>query len=222
MPSDLKLAWCSREAASYACRTWHYSRTVPAGKLVKIGVWESGKFIGAVVFGRGANNHIGSKYGLAQTEVCELVRVALTKHETPVSRIAALAVRMLRSNSPGLRLIVSYADPSRGHHGGIYQAGNWTYAGPSVAQRELVVNGAPMHKRSAGSRWGTASPERLTAKTGLRVEYGPEQWKHTYLLPLDAGMRGKVEPLARPYPKRPEEQHGTARPAAEADRSEAA
>lgn len=219
---ELKLAWCSFEAASYACRTWHYSCTIPAGKLIKVGVWEGGRFIGAVVFGRGANNNIGSRYGLAQTEVCELVRIALNSHVTPVSRIAALAVRMLRRNSPGLRLIVSYADPKRGHHGGIYQAGNWTYAGPSGAQRELIVNGAPMHKRSANSRWGTASPKQLTAKTGLRVEYGQEQWKHTYLLPLDAGMRSTVAPLARPYPKRSAGADGGERTSAEANCTQAA
>lgn len=55
----LKVAFCSYEAAKYACQNYHYSKTIPASKLVKIGVWENEKFIGAVIFGLGANNNLG-------------------------------------------------------------------------------------------------------------------------------------------------------------------
>lgn len=198
----LRLDWCSKAAAEYAVTHWHYSQKMPVGKLALIGVWEDKQFIGAVMFGRGANNHIGSAYGLDQTAVCELVRVALNKHAAPVSRIVSLAVKLLRKQSPGLRLIVSYADPAQDHHGGIYQAMNWLYVGSSRPQRELRVAGAFMHKRVASSRWGTASPERIKQMTGLPVEYGPVEWKHTYLYPLDTAMREQIAPLAKPYPKR--------------------
>lgn len=221
MPDSFRVDWCRREAAVFACQRWHYSECAPAGKLVTMGVYEHGQFVGAVVFGRGANNNIGSRYGLEQTEVCELVRIALREHETPVSRVVAVALRLLRRQSPGLRLIVSYADPDQGHHGGIYQASGWLYVGRSQAQRELVVNGEDMHKRSAGSRWGTASPARLRARTGLMVDYGPVRWKHTYLMPLDAGMRAQIAQLVRPYPKR-EGDHGRERTAAEAHEPQAA
>ena len=42
---DLKVDWCSYEAAKYAVMHWHYSKTMPAGKTVKLGVWENGRFI---------------------------------------------------------------------------------------------------------------------------------------------------------------------------------
>lgn len=198
----LRIDWATHEAARYACERWHYSQCVPSGKLVKVGVWECEKFIGCVLFGRGANNNIGTRYKLEQTAICELVRVALTSHKTAVTRIVALAIRFLQKQSPGLRLIVSYADPEQGHHGGIYQGGNWTYVGPSTPQRELIVNGKPMHKRSAGSIYGTASPEKIKLIAGADVEYGPMQWKHTYLMPLDELMRAQIAPLSKAYPKR--------------------
>ena len=124
---DLTLAWCSHAAAKYAVEHWHYSRTMPAGKNAMIGVWEEGQFLGAVLFGTGAGNATnGRRFGLAQRfEVAELVRVALREHRTPVSRIVAIALRMVRTQSPGLRLIVSFADPYHGHVGGIYQAMGW-------------------------------------------------------------------------------------------------
>lgn len=199
----LRLDWCSHAAAKYAVEHWHYSRKLPFGKLAKVGVWEDGAFVGAVIFSYGANNNMGRPYGVQQTEVCELTRVALTAHRTPVSRVVTLALRFLRALSPGLRLIVSYADPAHGHHGGIYQAMGWVYSGTSTPQRELRVAGEFMHKRIASLRWGTASPERIRSMTGLDVVYGPVEWKHTYLLPLDDAMRAKIAPLAKSYPKRP-------------------
>jgi hypothetical protein len=115
-------------------------------------------------------------------------------------------VRELRRTNEGLRLVVSYADPAQYHVGTIYQAMNWIYVGSSEPQRELRLAGVFMHKRSASARWGTASPEKIRQiEPGIDIEYGPEEWKHTYLLPLDKKMRRQIEPLAQPYPKR--EQH---------------
>ena len=52
MKNDLKLDWCDIKAARFACMNWHYSKSVPVGKLVKVGVWENKKYIGCVLFGR--------------------------------------------------------------------------------------------------------------------------------------------------------------------------
>lgn len=129
----LKLDWCSHAAAKYAVEHWHYSRRMPMPPLVSVGAWEDGVYVGCVLFSRGANAQLGAPYGLAMTECAELVRIALASHATPVTRIVAVALKFLRTNSPGLRLLVSYADPSEGHHGGIYQGGGWTSpAGPAT------------------------------------------------------------------------------------------
>lgn len=76
---DLRLDWCSYEAAKFAVEHWHYSKCMPIGKLVKIGVWEDSKYIGVVIFGYGNNQFQGVAYGLVQTQICELLRVALRK-----------------------------------------------------------------------------------------------------------------------------------------------
>lgn len=190
--ANLRIDWATHEAAKYACERWHYSGCMPAGKLVKVGAWERGKFIGVVLFGRGANNNIGKAYHLEQTKCCELVRIALTRHETPVTRIASMALRFLKLQSPDLRLIVSYADPLQGHHGGIYQGGNWIYVGRSQAQQQVMYNGKVMHKRTANALFGTI--------TGMKKS--PSMWKHKYLMPLDDEMKMRILPLSKPYPKR--------------------
>ena len=181
---------------------WHYSQKMPSGKLICYGVWEGGKFIGAVLYGRGGNNRLGSPYRLDQTEICELVRVALTAHHAPVSRILAYTLKSLRRDNPGLRLVVSYADPKQGHHGGIYQATNWVHSGSSDPQPELLVGGVFMHKRTASALYGTASCKKIKALIGKEVIRGKVEFKLTYLYPLDDAMRQQIQPLSKPYPKR--------------------
>lgn len=188
----LLVAPCSYEAAKHAVLRWHYSKCMPSSKLVKFGVWEHGVYKGCVLFGRGANHHIGDPYGLTQTQVCELVRIALRTHAAPVSRIAAIAVRLLRQSSPGIRLVISYADPAYGHHGGVYQAMGWVYTGTSQAQGACLIDGRVEHKRTVSSLHGSIAGMGRTAAT----------WKHKYALPLDSEMRGVVESLRKPYPKR--------------------
>jgi hypothetical protein len=76
MKPVLKIDWATHAAAKHAVENWHYSESMPAGKLIKVGAWENGRFVGVVIFGRGANNNIGKPYGLDQMAACELVRIA--------------------------------------------------------------------------------------------------------------------------------------------------
>src|SRR5436305_573628 len=133
MKPTLKLDYCSYEAARFACRRWHYSKKIPVGKLVKVGVWEGRQFIGAIVFGDGLLGPKGTVYGgVDKFKVAEIVRIALREHVWPVSRMISIAIRLLRKQCPGIELVVAFADIGQNHHGGIYQAANFVYAGMSA------------------------------------------------------------------------------------------
>jgi len=201
---DLKLDWCSHEAAKYACVHWHYSKSIPPAPYNLVGVWENSKFIGVVIFGRGANNNLAKPYGLKIEEACELTRIALTKHITPVSRIMAIAFKFLKKQSPLLKLCVSYADPNNGHHGGIYQATNWIYTGKTPKDYQYKDrNGRIWHSRQvSASGFKKEFGEVRKAPKFSDCERIPLEGKHRYLMPLTEEMREKVLPLAKPYPKR--------------------
>ena len=194
----LRLDWCTHAAAKYAVENWHYSAKLPASKTVRIGVWEGGVFIGCLLYSWGNNRNMPKSYGVTQTECAELTRVALTAHRSAVSRILAISVRLLRRQSPGLRVLVSYADPNRDHHGGIYQAAGWIYTGESHANEAYLVDGVVMHKRLlTGASFGRPAPQMPThARRVVPLR------KHRYVMPLDDEMRARIEPLAKPYPKR--------------------
>lgn len=198
----VEVAPCTYEAAKHAVMNWHYSRTMPKSKVLRYGVWEDNRFVGAVLYGRGATPKLGSPYGLDQTEVCELVRVALRSgHATPTSAVIARTIKLLKHGNPGLRLIVSFADTMQGHHGGIYQAGNWIYAG-YVVKCWIRVNDELMHPRTLGSKYGAGGQ----SIPWLRAHVDPESAnvelppKHRYLYPLDRAMRRQILPLSLPYP----------------------
>jgi hypothetical protein len=208
---SLRLDWCSYDAAKYACEKWHYSGCVPNQKTVRVGVWEDGQFIGCVIFGDGANSGMFRPYGLLAVEGCELVRVAVSSHRSAISRIVAIAFRFLRKACPRIRLVISFADPERGHYGGIYQAGGWVFTGMTDAADEYLVNGVRMHGRALRSTRSTHRFSNLNAANVFewtRLVLDPKvkrikgSSKYRYLMPLDGDMRRQIEPLRKPYPKR--------------------
>jgi len=202
---ELRLDWCSHEAAKYACEKWHYARRMLVGKTVKIGAWEAGSFVGCVIFGSGSSGvgNIGPSLALRSENVCELQRVALRQHSAPVSRIVSIGLRLLRTSFPALRLIVAYADPHEGHHGGIYQAMGWLYVGLSAATPVWMDRAGKLHHdrsvKPDGVRRGRYPARCARRDECVRMD---RPGKHKYYLPLDDDMRRRVAPLARPYPKR--------------------
>tara|TARA_R100000234_G_scaffold33622_1_gene19774 strand:- start:877 stop:1542 length:666 start_codon:yes stop_codon:yes gene_type:complete len=193
--SDLHLNWANYAAVLYACKKWHYSKSVPTGKLIKVGVWEKGVFIGCLVYSRGANYRMLNKYGLRQDQGCELTRIALSSHITTVSRILSISLKFLKKSSPSLQLVVSYADPMQDHHGGVYQASNWIYSGLSSPAPQWWFKGKWAHNK-------TVYESKLSKSEKSRLKRRVVPGKHTYLMPLTSQMREKALSLSKPYPMR--------------------
>lgn len=177
---------------------------MPVGKVVRLGVWEDGSFIGCVLFGSGACNNLGGPYGLSSQQCCEMLRLALGPHRTPSSRILAIAVLLLRRHSPGLKAIVSFSDPSAGHLGILYQAGNWIYTGETTPGRVYRLKGSDkiIHSRRVspnGQKIGfNGNMEKVWRTDQCEVVATPA--KHRYVLPLDDATRTVVTRLAKPKP----------------------
>lgn len=212
----LTLAWATYEAAKYAATHWHYSRSLSASVTCKIGVWENdrpssheaGDFMGVVIFSHGALQHLGRQFGLTMFQCVELTRVALKPgHKTAVSRVVSIALRLMKRENPGVRLVISYSDVDREHIGGIYQAGNWFYLGMKQEKGgtpKFLIHGKVRHARSIGSCYGTGSAQLPWIRKHLdpNAVQVMTAGKHKYAMPLDAEMREVVKPFAKPYPKR--------------------
>lgn len=201
---ELKIEWASHAAAAYSVKRWHYSRSLPPPPLVKFGVWENSKFLGVVVFAKGANRHLITQWGLKQTEGCELVRVALTNHATTVSRIISICIKMLKKKFPTMKLIISFADPDQGHIGSIYKAGNWHFLGRS--------NDTSSYIDKYGRKWHP----RMISSSGVKKVFGQTRkvlkpsdctkvkasGKYKYAIALCKEMEYALSLVSKPYPKR--------------------
>jgi len=197
---NLKINWATYEAAKFACENWHYSKCMPVGKTVKIGAWENDKFIGVVIFSYGANNNAAKSFSLSQYQVCELTRVALNKHITPVSRILSIALKFLNKSNVGIKLVFSYADKTnQNHHGGIYQANGWLYLGERKTADKgayYIINGKKIHGRSARAKYG----HEKNFPNGW--QHSPSETKHLYVKLLDE--KYILTHTVKAYPKRAE------------------
>jgi hypothetical protein len=98
-------------------------------------------------------------------------------------------------------LIVSFADTSQGHHGGIYQAGNWVYSGQGASAKFYMIHGKLTHPRTLGSA-GLVQNLDGAKRRDPNAKSVVVPGKHRYLMPLDAEMKERILPLAKPYPKR--------------------
>lgn len=195
---SLKIDWATHESAKWACEKWHYSKCMPAGKLVKIGVWENNAYVGCIIYGHGANNNACKYFKLTQQECCELVRVALKEHHTPVSRILSISYKFLKEKCPKIKLIFSYSDvTNQKHHGGIYQADNWHYLGERKTSDKgayYVIKGKRIHGRSARAKYGQES------NFPKPWQHVPSQTKHLYVKILDKSYNLKEK--TKNYPKK--------------------
>lgn len=121
-----------------------------------------------------------------------------------LSPFVTWSLRWLRANTE-TPFILSYADTTHNHHGGIYQACGFIYVGKTAPGciGFTAPDGSFVHGRICNSRFGTRSVEAIaTIKPDWVPAYGEP--KHLYIFPL----RQRWPAIARqhgweskPYPK---------------------
>lgn len=201
----MRLAIAPYKAVKYACLHYHYSKSVPMA-LCSYSVFnDKDEWCGVIMYSLGANPRLGKPFGLAQGQICELVRVALNGKQESTSKAVAISLKLVKKHNPLLKLIISYADCDQEHTGIIYQATNWIYAGKvelDGGTPKFKVFGKVRHPRSLGSLGWTVSLEWIRKHKDPKAEYVYTKGKHKYLFPLNKQMTEQVGKLKQPYPKK--------------------
>lgn len=196
----------------------HYSARPPANVQV-VGTWhedgglfgDRGPAVAACYF-----SIPPTRWSEPVLELSRLVRVA--RAVAPVSGLIAKTVGHVKFARLA-DLVVSFADWTQGHHGGIYQAAGWSYAGRRERRQDgMLVDGVFVPGRSCNSRWGTRSPSKLTdILAGHTVEPHYDEGKYLYWRALNRhGVKqaARLKLAALPFPKpdyanRPVDEQGT-------------
>lgn len=210
----MRLTYATKQAVDFACKKFHYAKSVPANPLGYNVYNDNNEWCGVVLYSVGATPNIGHPYGLLQGQVLELVRVALNGKQKCTSEVVAASLKQLHKDCPLCRLVVSYADCDQNHLGTIYQATNWIYVGTKGKgdRTAFIVKGKKMHNKSVYSHKinGKHCPQTLEA---VKEHLDPNateffsKGKRKYLFPLDKKMRKQILPLSKPYPKEDEDWH---------------
>lgn len=136
-------------------------------------------------------------------DVWELSRLVRNDQIMPLTSLISQTLKHI-NRSGAINLVVSFADWTQRHHGGIYQAASWRYSGKREIRMDGVVwRGTFIPGRSANNRWGTQSPD-LLAKQGIECEPHYDEGKHLYWKALNRKGRQKAARLELnnlPYPK---------------------
>jgi len=204
----MKLVKASYKAIKYACLNFHYAKTVPRNGIGYSVFNDKNEWCGVIVYGYGANHHIGNQYNLKQGEVVELTRVALNGKQETTSKALAMSLKLIKKDIPLCKLVVSYADLDQNHIGTIYQATNWYFVGISNENKNsgFLINGKKVHRRTVVGKCKrrgfptTIENIKKIYKTD-DVEAYITKGKVKYLYPLCNDTRQLCEKLKQDYIK---------------------
>lgn len=190
----------------------HYAGArIPNARYV-FGARVAGRMEAAILIG-------GASARWENANVVELVRLVRTpEYSFPLSSFISWSIRQIKTDH--YDLLLTYADPAQGHHGGVYQASGFFYGGQGAIEppgrpekknhfQSLIdgffIDGVFVPRRSCNARYGTSSYPKLQALLSAHSVV-PHRTvnKHLYWRPLCVSARNKAKKLGLkmlPFPK---------------------
>jgi hypothetical protein len=132
--------------------TYHYTKTMPDSTMFCFAGYYEESLAGIIVFGMGSgkNQYTALIPDIENGEYLELTRL-WSPDSMPKNTESKLIMTSISMLPEKIKLIVSFADPSRNHAGTIYQATNFYYCGMSAGGKVLVTDdGIEKHPRLLG------------------------------------------------------------------------
>lgn len=209
--SDLKMKIINQETANDFISTYHYSHLSP-GSAIAFGHYYKGQLVNAILYASPVGRMMAQQVieDGDSTNVWELVRMVSfePKPKNLESYCISKTIKYIRDNYKNIKVIVSYADNSVGHHGYVYQASNFYYYGQSRNTKEWYLDKVRVHERTLNAMFGTSSEEELRKilKNRLDVKINTKT-KSRYLFIVAQNKKEKQELLKKikvqflPYPK---------------------
>jgi hypothetical protein len=183
----------------------HYLHSFPGGTKLAFGAFVGTRLLGALTLGAGPANAYSLVEGATPDDCLALTRLWLSDElpKNSEGRFLGVVLRFLKRHT-NLKFLVSYADPSQGHLGTIYQATNWIHTGLSQATPLYDIgNGRHYHSRTLSHAFGSHGLAHFQ-RHGIDVKLVPQKAKHRYLYFLDSTWRERLRVSVLAYPKREE------------------
>ena len=127
----------SLQTSKKFCSKYHYAgKRFPTGAMFNYGIYRGGVLKGVCVLGAPASPFVSVSATGEKNMVIELQRLALSENiKNEGTFFLSRVWRMLEKKYKGI--VVSYADTAHNHHGGVYQAFGFYYAGCSSPRTDI-------------------------------------------------------------------------------------
>lgn len=193
----------SNHTAKQIVIQYHYlKRTCPATESFGLYLKTTNELVGVIIYGNSASTTLrkgvcGIEY---QHDVYELTRLWLKDNLIKNTASYFISATVNQVKKP---IIITYADPSQGHLGTIYQACNWIYTGLSSKFVDPVLKNNPNAHHSSFAK--NMTNEDIKNVYGDEVEFKKRVRKHRYVYfqPHKKHLlMKKLNYKIHPYPKK--------------------
>ena len=184
----------------------HYSKGMTNNTSGAFGLFEKAWLVGVLSFSTPCSENVrasvfGEDFRDRVTELSRLVILDVTPNNAE-SFFIARCLNLLKTSKPYLWSVVSFADPSAGHVGTIYQASNAVYYGQSTASTAYIdAEGRLRHRRQCGHNISLAEASNLGWTPMRRLG----KHRYNFLLPDNRSHRrdllDRLMLESLPYPK---------------------
>lgn len=189
-----------KQAMDTVIKNHYLHRTCPCS--FSFGLFENEDCIGVIVFGTPSSAPLRSGIcGVSEkNNVIELCRLWI-KDETPKNTESWFISQTIPKVDK--EIVVSYADPTVGHIGIVYQATNWIYTGLSAKRTNWTIKGNSKHCQTIADKYTSL---QIREEFGEDFSLQPRPRKHRYVF-FNCDRRRKRELLKKlnypilPYPK---------------------
>ena len=111
--------------------------------------------------------------------VCDLIDWNKSLQENKKNQASFLVSQSLKL-LPKPKIVVSYADTSKGHVGYIYQATNFLYTGLTTKRTEWRIKGSNLHSKTVNDQ--TTLEERINNPDKFEVVDRPQKHRYIYMV----------------------------------------
>jgi hypothetical protein len=172
---------------------FHYSGYIPSNIQFCATMKRDGIAIASIFYSIPA-----TRWSEEVLELCRLVRNEEIVPKPILTSLISFSIKQIRRERK-FDLLVSFADSTHSHHGGIYQAASWNYHTLRKPSHDgFIIDGDFVPRRTCNHRWGTSSRTKLVEileAKGTSCVPHLDKGKHIYWKALDNNGKRKAERL---------------------------